>query len=126
MTKRSWVRWAVVGATALTLVVVGPVACQYAWRARHPAPLGRTVPEVERTLAAALPSGTPLDSAARLLAGAGVDFRVDSGPAGATLVGMARDVDADLFISHSVQIVLEFDHDRRLVSRAAGASDTGM
>ena len=75
--------------------------------------------------ARALPAGTPLDSAAQFLANAGVDFTVDTAAGGQTIVGMARDVDADLFVSESVQIRLSFDAAGRLTARRTASVLTG-
>lgn len=116
MTRHRWWAWA--AALAALLLVGGPEACRLAWRARHPSPLGRTTAEVELRLAWLLPPGTSLDSVAARLERAGVDFSVDSlAPAGTALVGMARNIDADLFCLHGAQLRLEFDRQRRLTRR---------
>jgi hypothetical protein len=113
-------------AAVVLLALMSPFAFDAAWRARHPAPLGRSAPAVAEVLARALPTGTRLDSAARFLQAAGVDYSLDSVPGSSTLVGIARNVDTDIMVSTSVRIYITFDAAGRLTARRTEALSTGM
>lgn len=137
---RPWYRrrWAAALAGAGLMLGLGPVTCQASWRARHPAPLGRSVPEVERSLARLLPVSMPLDSAARVLRAVGVETEVleadhwyvanhPMAAGGPMLVGNIRALDTDGFIGiEGAGITIAFDSSRRLTSRRVEGHVTGM
>ena len=123
---------AVVG--VMTSVVSGAV-----YRRRHPAPLGRSVADVERFLAAQLPVGISVERASATIRNAGVEHSVNRAVAdvrcyqerdtmyagGAVIVALERDIDRSLFVTESIQLHLYFDATgqlarRRVVSVFAG------
>ena len=61
--------------TALLLVGL-PVGCFGVHHISHPAPLGRDVPQIERTLDRAIPLGTQFDSVSRFLEASSLPFGV--------------------------------------------------
>ncbi|WP_284349062.1 hypothetical protein [Roseisolibacter agri] len=120
------------------MLALVPEVLTLIWRQQHPVPLGRSGPEVARSLATLLPAGITVDSAVAVVTRAGLDYRVatpgqglqpgapydDAG--GPTLVAMARDIDADLFTTRSAEIVLAFDARGRLARRHVTELSTGL
>ena len=115
-------RIALLGAVILIAI---PELYGVAWRLQHPAHLGRSAVAVKRNLARALPLGTPLAASITYLAAHGVDVSLDSNSTRRALVGMARNVDSDLFVSESVLIELDFDPEWRLSALETSARLTG-
>ena len=105
----------------------------FAW---EPAPLGRTPEAVERLLVERLPLGSPLDSAIAFLRRTNIPHGVSDAPrdyvgpehlaGGPTVRAIEHNVAGGLFVSESIQIVLSYNVDRRLVHHSVKSVFTGM
>jgi hypothetical protein len=129
--RRRWVQ-SLAAAVLLVFLLAEVWLRWFAWEA---APLGRTPESVERVLVAQLPLGSPLDSAIALFKRTNIEHSVSDAPpdyvgpahlaGGPRLFAIERNVDGDFFVSESIQIVLSYDVERRLVHHSVKSAFTG-
>ena len=129
--RRRWVH-------ALVTVLFLAVITIELWPPRSapgPAPLGRTPEAVERELVARLPIGSPLDSAIALFKRTNIAHSIGDAPrdyigpphlaGGPTVRAIEREVDSDWLVSESIEIVLTYNADRRLIHHSVKSVFTG-
>ncbi len=107
MLSRRRQRWLVIGGSIVAVAALALVP-QMVWRARHPAPLGRSVHVIGAAVAAALPAGTSRDSVLRYLRHNGADFSIDTLPEH-RVGAMFRVIDSDWLVSVSARVDITFD-----------------
>ena len=130
--RRRWVQ-VVTGIVLLTFILAEMWLRWFAW---GPAPLGRSPEEVERELVARLPLGSPVDSAVALFKRTNIEYGVSDAPrdsvgprhmaGGPTVRAIERDIDGSWFVSESIQIVLSYSADGRLVHHSVKSVFTGL